>query len=58
MYVFVKYDPEYTSIKIGEAASFFFPNVIQENNKILQPDFLLHHLKIINMVNEILFRYK
>ena len=32
---------EYTSIKTeSEAASFFLPNVIQWNNKILQPDFL------------------
>ena len=71
IYVFLWYNPghisvklavyisiEYTSIKEREAASFFLPNVIQQNNKILQPDFLLHHLKIISMLNENLFRYK
>lgn len=60
LYVFVWYDPGYTSIKIGEAASFFLPNVIQQNHKILQPDFffLLHHLKITSMLNENLFRCK
>lgn len=36
LYVFV-YDPGYTSIKTDEAAS--LPNVIQQNHKILQPDF-------------------
>lgn len=59
LYVFVWYDPGYTSIKIDEAASFFLPNVIQQNHKILQPDFfLLHHLKITSMLNETLFRCK
>lgn len=29
------YDPEYANIKIDGLASFFLPNVIQQNNKIL-----------------------
>ena len=44
LYVFVWYDPGYTSIKIGEAASFFLPNVIQQNHKILQPDFFFYYI--------------
>ena len=44
LYVFVWYDPGYTSIKIDEAASFFLPNVIQQNHKILQPDFFFYYI--------------
>ena len=47
-YVFVWYDPGYTSIKIDEAASFFLPNVIQQNHKIMQPDFFFFTTSLEN----------